>query len=128
MVAVVIDFVVAGENLLRQIDVAAQAAGRPPEEIRSILNVTVSIDADSGPRPDLVTGSAAQVVSQLQELMSWYGFTGFNFMVRDPSDLKRLAEEVVPAVGGDDPPGPPDSRRGTAVGPAAHPGARPGIR
>src|ERR1700761_8468505 len=41
----------------RRIDAAAQAAGRRPESIRSILNLSVSIDADSGPRPDMVTGS-----------------------------------------------------------------------
>ena len=81
----------------RRIDAAAEAAGRRPEDIRGLLNLAVRIDPAAGPQPDLVTGSVRQVVSQLQDLLS-LGFTGFNFMVRTPADLPRLAEEVLPEL------------------------------
>jgi alkanesulfonate monooxygenase SsuD/methylene tetrahydromethanopterin reductase-like flavin-dependent oxidoreductase (luciferase family) len=84
----------------RRIDVAAEAAGRRPEEIRSILNVTIGINSDAEPQPDVVTGSARQVVSQLHELVG-LGFTGFNFIVSGPrqtASLQGIAEEVLPAL------------------------------
>ena len=81
----------------RRIDAAAEAAGRRPEDIRGLLNLAVRIDPAAGPQPDLVTGSVRQVVSQLQDLLG-LGFTGFNFMVRTPADLPRLAEEVLPEL------------------------------
>jgi alkanesulfonate monooxygenase SsuD/methylene tetrahydromethanopterin reductase-like flavin-dependent oxidoreductase (luciferase family) len=84
----------------RRIDAAAEEAGRRPEEIRSILNVTIGINSDAEPQPDVVTGSARQVVSQLHELVG-LGFTGFNFIVSGPrqtASLQRIAEEVLPAL------------------------------
>ncbi len=53
----------------RRIDAAAEAAGRRPDEIRGILNVSVRIDPDAEPQPDAVTGSAEQTVSQLRDLL-----------------------------------------------------------
>jgi alkanesulfonate monooxygenase SsuD/methylene tetrahydromethanopterin reductase-like flavin-dependent oxidoreductase (luciferase family) len=61
---------------------------------------TEEFDPAAGPQPDLVTGSVPQVVSQLRDLLS-LGFTGFNFLVGDPdriSNLRRIAEEIVPAL------------------------------
>lgn len=84
----------------RRIDAAAEAAGRRPDEIRGILNVSIRIDPDAQPQPDVVTGSAKQVVSQLQDLLG-LGFTGFNFIVSGPgrtANMQQIAEEVLPAL------------------------------
>jgi alkanesulfonate monooxygenase SsuD/methylene tetrahydromethanopterin reductase-like flavin-dependent oxidoreductase (luciferase family) len=90
----------AGEftTMRRHIDTAAEAAGRDPAQIRSILNLAVRIDPAAPPRPDLITGSASEVARQLHDLADRYSFTGFNFLVRQPDDLPRLAEEVLPAL------------------------------
>jgi alkanesulfonate monooxygenase SsuD/methylene tetrahydromethanopterin reductase-like flavin-dependent oxidoreductase (luciferase family) len=84
----------------RRIDAAAEAAGRRPEDIRGLLNLSIRIDPDAGPQPDLVAGSAPRVVSQLRDLLS-LGFTGFSFGVSGPdrtANLQHLAEEVLPAL------------------------------
>lgn len=84
----------------RRIDAAAEAAGRRPEEIRGIFNVSIRIDPDAGPQPDVVTGSAEQVVSQLRGFLG-LGFTGFNFIVSGPdriANMRRIAEEVLPVL------------------------------
>jgi alkanesulfonate monooxygenase SsuD/methylene tetrahydromethanopterin reductase-like flavin-dependent oxidoreductase (luciferase family) len=90
----------AGEipAMRRRIDAAAEAAGRDPAQIRSILNLNIRIDPAAAPDPDLVTGSPKQVVSQLQELITRYGFTGFNFLISCPDDLPRIAGEVIPLL------------------------------
>ena len=82
----------------RRIDAAAEAAGRDPAQIRSILNLGIHIDPDSARQPDLITGSAQQVVTQLRDLVTRYGFTGFNFLIQNPDDLRPVAEEVLPAL------------------------------
>jgi alkanesulfonate monooxygenase SsuD/methylene tetrahydromethanopterin reductase-like flavin-dependent oxidoreductase (luciferase family) len=84
----------------RRIDAAAEAAGRRPDEIRGILNVGIRIDPDAEPQPDVVTGSAKHVVSQLRGLLG-LGFTGFNFNVHSPDltvNMQRIAEEVLPVL------------------------------
>src|SRR6202000_2575514 len=50
------------------------------------------------PQPGIVTGPPKQVVSQLQDLITHYGFTGFNFLPSQPDDLPRLAEELLPEL------------------------------
>jgi alkanesulfonate monooxygenase SsuD/methylene tetrahydromethanopterin reductase-like flavin-dependent oxidoreductase (luciferase family) len=84
----------------RRIDAAAEAAGRQPDQIRGLLNLAIRIDPDAQPQPDAVTGSAKQVVSQLQDLRE-LGFTGFNFMLSGPdpiASMRQLAEEVLPVL------------------------------
>jgi alkanesulfonate monooxygenase SsuD/methylene tetrahydromethanopterin reductase-like flavin-dependent oxidoreductase (luciferase family) len=84
----------------RRIDAAAEQAGRQPEQIRGILNAGIRIDPDAEPRPDVLTGSAKQVVSQLRDLLR-LGFTGVNFNISDPDrteSMQRIAEEVIPAL------------------------------
>ena len=84
----------------RRIDAAAEAAGRRPDEICGILNVSIRIDPDAEPQPDAVTGSAEQAVSQLRDLLR-LGFTGFNFIASGPdrkADMQRIAEEVLPVL------------------------------
>jgi alkanesulfonate monooxygenase SsuD/methylene tetrahydromethanopterin reductase-like flavin-dependent oxidoreductase (luciferase family) len=84
----------------RRIDNAAEAAGRRPEDIRSILNVSIRIDPGAQPQPDAVTGAAKQVASQLQDLLG-LGFTGFNFMLSSPDQIaamQQIAEDVLPIL------------------------------
>jgi alkanesulfonate monooxygenase SsuD/methylene tetrahydromethanopterin reductase-like flavin-dependent oxidoreductase (luciferase family) len=83
-----------------RIDAAAEAAGRRPDDIRSILNLSIRIDPDAQPRPDQVTGCARQVASQLQGLLG-LGFTGFNFILSGPdpmANMQRIAENVLPTL------------------------------
>jgi alkanesulfonate monooxygenase SsuD/methylene tetrahydromethanopterin reductase-like flavin-dependent oxidoreductase (luciferase family) len=84
----------------RRIDAAAEAAGRRPDQVRGILNVTVRIDPEARPQPDGVAGSARQVVGQLRDLLG-LGFSGFNFLPGDPgrtATMRTIAEEVLPAL------------------------------
>jgi alkanesulfonate monooxygenase SsuD/methylene tetrahydromethanopterin reductase-like flavin-dependent oxidoreductase (luciferase family) len=84
----------------RRIDAAAEAAGRRPDDVRGILNMSIRIDPHAGPQPDVITGSAKQVVSQLRDLLG-LGFTGFNFIVNGPgrtANVQRIAEEVLPVL------------------------------
>jgi alkanesulfonate monooxygenase SsuD/methylene tetrahydromethanopterin reductase-like flavin-dependent oxidoreductase (luciferase family) len=84
----------------RRIDAAAEAAGRQPDEIRGILNVSIHIDPAARPQQEMVTGSAQQVVSQLRDLLG-LGFSGFNFIVTGHdriATMRQLAEEVLPVL------------------------------
>ncbi len=84
----------------RRIDAAAEAACRRPDQIRGILNLSIRVDPDAQPQPDAVTGSAKQVVSQLQGLLG-LGFTGFSFIVQGPgqiTNMQQIAEEVLPVL------------------------------
>jgi alkanesulfonate monooxygenase SsuD/methylene tetrahydromethanopterin reductase-like flavin-dependent oxidoreductase (luciferase family) len=83
-----------------RIDAAAEAAGRRPDDIRSILNVTIRIDPDAQPRPDTVAGSPLQVAGQLRDLLG-LGFTGFNFLLSGPdriASMQRIAHDVLPML------------------------------
>jgi alkanesulfonate monooxygenase SsuD/methylene tetrahydromethanopterin reductase-like flavin-dependent oxidoreductase (luciferase family) len=83
-----------------RIDAAAEAAGRRPDEIRGILNLSIHIDPDAQPQPDAVTGSATQAVSQLRGLLG-LGFTGFNFILSGPdriAGMQQIAEDVLPLL------------------------------
>jgi alkanesulfonate monooxygenase SsuD/methylene tetrahydromethanopterin reductase-like flavin-dependent oxidoreductase (luciferase family) len=87
-------------GMRRRIDVAAEAAGRRPEEIRSILNLGIRIDPHARPQPDAIAGSASQVVSQLRNLLG-LGISGFNFLIAGPGEIatmQRIAEEVLPVL------------------------------
>jgi alkanesulfonate monooxygenase SsuD/methylene tetrahydromethanopterin reductase-like flavin-dependent oxidoreductase (luciferase family) len=83
-----------------RIDVAAEAAGRRPSEIRGILNLNIRIDPEAQPLPERVTGSATQVISQLRHLLA-LGFTGFNFLAGGPdriAAMRQIADEVLPVL------------------------------
>src|SRR6202035_521602 len=84
----------------RPIDESALAAGRSPDQIRGVLNLNLRLDPGAQPERDAVTGSAAQVVSQLRALLG-LGFTGFNFLIGGPdrgAAMRQVAEEVLPAL------------------------------
>jgi len=87
-------------GMRRRIDAAAEAVGRGPDQIRSILNLSIRIDPDAQPKPDAVAGSAKRVVSQLRDLLG-FGFTGFNFLTGGPDQtatMQRIAQDVIPAL------------------------------
>jgi hypothetical protein len=79
------------------LDAAAESAGRDPAEIRRVYNVTGSF---SGTGAAFLQGPPQVWAGQLTELVLRYGMSGF---VLGPGgnpteDLRRFAEEVVPAV------------------------------
>jgi alkanesulfonate monooxygenase SsuD/methylene tetrahydromethanopterin reductase-like flavin-dependent oxidoreductase (luciferase family) len=87
-------------GMRRRIDAAAEAAGRRPDQIRSILNLSIRIDPEAQPKPEAVTGSAKRVISQLRDLLG-LGFTGFNFLTSGPdrtAAMQRIAQDVIPAL------------------------------
>lgn len=78
---------------------AAEGAGRAPDDIVCAINLEIRID-DSDRDPDVLTGSAEQIVARLRELVE-IGFTAFNFMPDDrrrAEQVKRLAGEILPAL------------------------------
>jgi probable F420-dependent oxidoreductase len=81
---------------------AAQEAGRTPDDITCVYNLTVRVGEGPDPDPSTVVGSPEAVAEQLlgfQEI----GFTAFNMIVRGPNkagQLERLASEVMPAFRG----------------------------
>ncbi len=77
------------------IDEAAQAAGRRPDQIRRLLNVTGSF-APGG--EGLLTGPPSVWVEQLAELTLRDGISAFILGSDSGSDLERFAQEVAPAV------------------------------
>lgn len=84
----------------RRIDEAALAAGRKPDDVRGILNLTLRLDPGAEPERDTVSGSADEVIEQLRDLLG-LGFTGFNFGIAGPdrvAAMSQVAQEVLPAL------------------------------
>jgi hemerythrin-like domain-containing protein len=82
----------AGNKL---IDEAAQQAGRSPDQIRRLLNVSGRF-APVGRGP--LDGPAEQWAEELADLALSDGISAFIFAGDDPDDLRRFAGEVAPAV------------------------------
>jgi alkanesulfonate monooxygenase SsuD/methylene tetrahydromethanopterin reductase-like flavin-dependent oxidoreductase (luciferase family) len=80
---------------------AAEAAGRPREQITCALNVEVHLGSGgTAPRPGLLTGTAGQVATDLSSLVQ-LGFTTFNFVPVGESttdQMKRISAEVIPEL------------------------------
>ncbi|WP_328417509.1 LLM class flavin-dependent oxidoreductase [Micromonospora sp. NBC_00389] len=77
------------------IDEAARQAGRSPEDIRRLLNISGQFDSvGRGP----LHGPAEQWVQELAELALDEGISTFILGSDDPDDLRRFAGEVAPAV------------------------------
>jgi alkanesulfonate monooxygenase SsuD/methylene tetrahydromethanopterin reductase-like flavin-dependent oxidoreductase (luciferase family)/hemerythrin-like domain-containing protein len=76
------------------IDAAAERAGRRPEAVRRLLNVSGSFGQGSG----FLEGPPAEWARQLAELALVHGTSTFVLAVSSASDLQRFAEEVAPAV------------------------------
>lgn len=86
--------------MLDRIRTAAVGAGRTPDAVQAIYNVSIDLDdgaAGANARAsDTVTGSAPDVVEQLREFTE-LGFTGFNLVVA-PDQLEAVAADVLPAL------------------------------
>lgn len=79
---------------------AAEASGRPLEDLTCALNVQVHVGDDADPRPDLVAGHGDQVAARLHQLVL-LGFTALNFMLvgaRVSEQMERIATEVIPEL------------------------------
>jgi hemerythrin-like domain-containing protein len=77
------------------IDAAAVKAGREPERIRRLLNISGSFsDAGRGP----IVGSPATWVEELTRFALEDGVGTFILMADDPEKIRTFAEEVAPRV------------------------------
>jgi hemerythrin-like domain-containing protein len=77
------------------IDEAAHQAGRSPDRIRRLLNISGQFSPVSrGP----LDGPADQWVEELADFALSDGISAFIFAGDDPDDLRRFAAEVAPAV------------------------------
>ena len=83
----------AGMNA--RIDEAADAAGRAPTDVRRLFNVHGRFAARG---TGFLVGPAEQWAEDLAGLALADGISGFVLGGDDPDDVRRFAEEVVPAV------------------------------
>ena len=83
----------AGMNA--DIDAAAAEVGRPPSDIRRMLNVSGRFSAQSG---GLLDGPAAQWIEELAYIALEYGISTFILGSDNPADLAAFGEEVAPGV------------------------------
>jgi alkanesulfonate monooxygenase SsuD/methylene tetrahydromethanopterin reductase-like flavin-dependent oxidoreductase (luciferase family) len=83
-----------------RIDVAAEAAGRKPSEVRRIYNVPGTIT--DGDRGGFLEGPASYWADQLTRLVVELGMDAFIFWpaAEPTTQLRRFAEEVAPEVRG----------------------------
>lgn len=81
-------------EMLDRIRTAAAEAGRPDDAVRAIYNVSVRVGG--GAEDGVVTGSAVDIVEQLQQFTT-LGFTGFN-LIPEPGSAAAVAAEVLPAL------------------------------
>jgi alkanesulfonate monooxygenase SsuD/methylene tetrahydromethanopterin reductase-like flavin-dependent oxidoreductase (luciferase family) len=79
-----------------RLDEAAAAAGRDPGEIRRVLNVGGTIT--DGPSEGVLRGPVSRWADDLTGLAVEQGFDTFVLWADAPDQLRRFAEEVVPAV------------------------------
>ncbi|RCK67944.1 LLM class flavin-dependent oxidoreductase [Desertihabitans brevis] len=82
-----------------RIDEAAVAAGRAPEDVRRLYNVSGRFDrARTSAADGLLQGTPSEWAEQLAELALEEGMSGFVLATDDPDDVRRFATEVTPAV------------------------------
>jgi alkanesulfonate monooxygenase SsuD/methylene tetrahydromethanopterin reductase-like flavin-dependent oxidoreductase (luciferase family)/hemerythrin-like domain-containing protein len=82
-------------ELNRLIDEGAVAAGRAPQAVRRMLNITGQFRAGGA---GLLAGPVKQWVDELAGISLEYGISGFILGSDDPQDLQTFALEVAPAV------------------------------
>jgi alkanesulfonate monooxygenase SsuD/methylene tetrahydromethanopterin reductase-like flavin-dependent oxidoreductase (luciferase family) len=83
-------------DMSKRLDDAAAQAGRDPASIRRILNVNGVIT--DGASNGVLQGPINQWADELTNLAITYGFDTFIFWGEGEGQLKRFAEQVVPAV------------------------------
>jgi alkanesulfonate monooxygenase SsuD/methylene tetrahydromethanopterin reductase-like flavin-dependent oxidoreductase (luciferase family) len=85
-----------------RVDAGAVDAGRDPAAIRRVYNVngsiTLGVGPGSGESEGFLRGPVAQWVDQLAELATDYRADTFIFWGEGDDQLRRFAEEVVPAT------------------------------
>ncbi|MGC4192074.1 MAG: LLM class flavin-dependent oxidoreductase [Thermomicrobiales bacterium] len=77
------------------IDEAARAVGRDPREIRRIVNIAGTFQAQSG---EFLQGPPAQWVDDLAPLAIEDGVSTFVLMTDDDTTMQTFAQEVIPAL------------------------------
>lgn len=80
--------------LVEKLDQAAIAAGRSPGDIRRLYNIFGSFGTGS----EFLQGTARNWAEQLAELALSTGMSTFILGSDDPTDVRRFADEVAPAV------------------------------
>ena len=84
-------------EMSRRLDDAVAAAGRAPDAVRRVLNVSGSIT--DGSSDGMFRGPAGQWVDEIGDVAVSYGFDTFIFWSEDGDrQFGRFAQEVVPAV------------------------------
>jgi alkanesulfonate monooxygenase SsuD/methylene tetrahydromethanopterin reductase-like flavin-dependent oxidoreductase (luciferase family) len=85
-------------DMHRRIDEAAEAAGRKPQDVRRLYNVSGTIT--DGNRGDLLEGPASYWIEELTRLAVELGMDAFILWPKaDPTaQLRRFAEEIAPEV------------------------------
>jgi hypothetical protein len=81
-------------ELNARIDAAAETAGRPPEAVRRMLNISGGFGSGGG----FLQGPPREWAEQLTELTLSTGMSAYILMVSSADDLRRFAEEVAPAT------------------------------
>ena len=76
------------------IDAAAERAGRRPDQVRRLLNISGGF----GDGPGLLEGAPGEWARQLAELTLATGMSTYILSVAAADDVRRFAEEVAPAV------------------------------
>ena len=83
-------------EMAKRLEDAASDAGRDPASIRRILNVNGTIT--DGSSNGMLQGPANQWVDEITDLAMNYGFDTFIFWGEGEEQLRKFAEEVVPAT------------------------------
>jgi alkanesulfonate monooxygenase SsuD/methylene tetrahydromethanopterin reductase-like flavin-dependent oxidoreductase (luciferase family) len=86
--------------LRERVVAAARAAGRDPDAITCVYNLSVRIDEHADPEPSVVAGAPDAVTERLRSFAE-LGFTAMNFLPVGPGQeeqIERLAREVLPAL------------------------------
>jgi alkanesulfonate monooxygenase SsuD/methylene tetrahydromethanopterin reductase-like flavin-dependent oxidoreductase (luciferase family) len=87
-------------GLRRRIAVSAERAGRDPQAITCIYNLTVRVDREARSQPGLVAGAAGEVTAQLEQLTR-LGFDGFNLRPVGPDaeeQIDFLGTQIIPRL------------------------------
>jgi alkanesulfonate monooxygenase SsuD/methylene tetrahydromethanopterin reductase-like flavin-dependent oxidoreductase (luciferase family) len=86
--------------MLASLDRAATSAGREPDAITRVYNVTVELDGEANDDPYRVVGSSDAVAERLAGFLD-LGFDALNLIPvgdQSPDQLARIGNEVLPTL------------------------------